>query len=108
MCGEVGRDPLRPRRRDGKADPLEPTGVDFKAVLIPTTSPLRFTSGPPELPGLIAASVWSRSSYIAVPIPRPLPLMIPAVTVSDRPKGWPIASTQSPVSTSRSRPIRPG
>ena len=27
-------------------------------VLIPTTRPSRSISGPPELPGLIAASVW--------------------------------------------------
>ena len=31
------------------------------AVLMPTTSPSAFTSGPPELPGLIAASVCSTS-----------------------------------------------
>ena len=31
------------------------------AVLMPTTSPAAFTSGPPEFPGLIAASVWSMS-----------------------------------------------
>ena len=30
------------------------------AVLIPTTSPAALTSGPPELPELIAASVWMR------------------------------------------------
>ncbi|MDF2708852.1 MAG: hypothetical protein K0R62_4504 [Nonomuraea muscovyensis] len=28
------------------------------AELTPTTSPLPLTSGPPELPGLMAASVW--------------------------------------------------
>ena len=28
------------------------------AESMPTTSPARLTSGPPELPGLIAASVW--------------------------------------------------
>jgi len=27
-------------------------------VLMPMTSPWMFTSGPPELPGLIGASVW--------------------------------------------------
>ena len=32
------------------------------AVLMPITSPARFRSGPPELPGLIAASVWMKSS----------------------------------------------
>ena len=30
------------------------------AVLMPTTSPAALTSGPPELPELIAASVWIR------------------------------------------------
>ena len=30
------------------------------AELMPTKLPLRSTSGPPLLPGLIAASVWSR------------------------------------------------
>ena len=29
------------------------------AELTPTTWPRRLTSGPPELPGLIAASVWT-------------------------------------------------
>ena len=32
------------------------------AVLMPTTSPREDTSGPPELPGLSAASVWITSS----------------------------------------------
>jgi hypothetical protein len=32
------------------------------AVLMPITSPARFSSGPPELPGLMAASVWMKSS----------------------------------------------
>ena len=32
------------------------------AVLMPTTSPCEETSGPPELPGLSAASVWITSS----------------------------------------------
>ena len=31
------------------------------AVLMPMTSPRRFTSGPPLLPGLMAASVWRKS-----------------------------------------------
>ena len=30
-------------------------------MLIPMTSPRMLTSGPPELPGLIAASVWMKS-----------------------------------------------
>ena len=32
------------------------------AVLMPTTSPWRLSSGPPELPGLMAASVWMKLS----------------------------------------------
>ena len=65
------------------------------AVLTPITSPARFTSGPPELPWLMAASVcrkrcqWDRPG-------RAVALMIPAVTVRSRPKGLPMARTQSP------------
>jgi len=32
------------------------------AVLMPTTRPMASTSGPPELPGLMEASVWMKSS----------------------------------------------
>ena len=66
------------------------------ALLMPTTSPCRLSSGPPELPGLIDASVWMKSSYGPWPITRPLALTMPAVTVCSRPKGLPIATTQSP------------
>jgi len=45
-----------------KPIPTEPPLPDTMAVLMPTTSPLRFTSGPPLLPGLMAASVWMKSS----------------------------------------------
>ena len=36
------------------------------AVLMPTTSPAALTSGPPELPEEIAASVWIRPSRIGL------------------------------------------
>ena len=36
------------------------------AVLMPTTWPAALTSGPPELPELIAASVWIRPSSVAL------------------------------------------
>ncbi len=36
---------------------------------MPTTSPRMFTSGPPELPGLIAASVWIAGYVVLVPVP---------------------------------------
>src|SRR2546422_11047598 len=41
-----------------KPMPTEPrTGLSI-AVLMPTTSPRELISGPPELPGVIGASVW--------------------------------------------------
>ena len=53
------------------------------AVLTPMTSPRDLTSGPPELPGLSAASVWMMSS-ISRPdcarSDRPSALTTPAVT----------------------------
>ena len=69
------------------------------AVLMPITSPSRFTSGPPLLPGLMAASVWMKSSRSVMPIPRPFALTMPAVTVPSSPNGSPRANTQSPTST---------
>ena len=63
-------------------------------MLIPINSPRTFTNAPPELPGLIAASVWMKSSYCVMPIrPRPSALTIPKVTVEFNPNGFPIAST---------------
>ena len=32
--------------------------------LMPTTSPFRLNSGPPELPGLTAASVWMNGTQV--------------------------------------------
>ena len=46
---------------DGEADVLGVAG-DAIAVLMPITRPDALRSGPPELPGLIAASVWITSS----------------------------------------------
>jgi hypothetical protein len=54
------------------------------AVLMPTTSPAAVTSGPPEFPGLSAASVWmtlSISRPERVRKERPSALTTPAVTV---------------------------
>jgi hypothetical protein len=41
-----------------KPIPTEPPELVKIELLTPTTSPTAFASGPPELPGLIAASVW--------------------------------------------------
>ena len=48
---------------EGMAKPApakEPLPVMMK-VLMPMSSPCASTSGPPELPGLMAASVWMKS-----------------------------------------------
>jgi hypothetical protein len=66
------------------------------AVLMPTTSPCDETSGPPELPGLSAASVWMTSS-ISRPErdrnDRPRAETTPVVTVDSKPSGLPMAMT---------------
>ena len=65
-------------------------------VLIPTTWPHRSTSGPPELPGLIGASVWIKGCSARPGRMRLRPLTIPRVIVCSRPIGLPIAATSSP------------
>jgi len=44
----------------GMANPM-PCPDGFTAALIPMTAPRASSSGPPELPGLMAASVWMKS-----------------------------------------------
>ena len=41
-----------------KPIPIDPPEGEMIAVLMPITSPSRLNSGPPELPRLMAASVW--------------------------------------------------
>ena len=66
---------------------------------MPITRPWLSSSGPPELPGLIAASVWI-TFLIVKPLgevsSRCLALTIPVVTVRSSPNGLPIATTGSP------------
>ena len=53
-------------------------------VLTPMTRPVLFSSGPPELPWLMAASVWmtwSISDWFGAWMARPMALTIPEVTV---------------------------
>ena len=45
-----------------KPMPIEPPDGEKMAELIPITSPSRLNMGPPELPLLMAASVWMKSS----------------------------------------------
>ena len=69
------------------------SAVTAPAELIPTTCPAMLSSGPPELPWLIAASVWITFEYTRAPFLQTLQLgswtvivrssdeTIPAVTV---------------------------
>src|SRR5215208_5574533 len=69
------------------------------AVLIPTTLPEASASGPPELPGFIAASVWMTFSIRRPLSPlreRPRALTTPAVTLRWNPSGLPIATKSCP------------
>ena len=69
------------------------------------TAPVESTNGPPELPGLIAASVCrafiNELSFEESPAVtgRFFALIIPVVTVPDKPSGEPIAITESPTAT---------
>ena len=65
--------------------------------LMPITSPRRLNSGPPELPGFTAASVWMNGTYESPGSDRYLALTMPEVTVFSKPYGWPMATTHSPI-----------
>ena len=75
------------------------------AELTPITAPVASTNGPPEFPGLIAASVCIAFIKELSPLPFPVvtarffELIIPEVTVPDKPRGEPIAITASPTCT---------
>ena len=76
--------------------------VDSICELTPITWPAALNSGPPELPGLIAASVWMTSSIekpLGEEISRCSALTTPVVSVRSRPNGLPIAYAGSPTST---------
>ena len=79
--------------------------------LIPMTRPLASSSGPPELPGLSAASVW-----ITLSIAKPLGAVsrrwsaetTPVVSVRSSPNGLPIATVGSPTRTEPESPRSSG
>ena len=58
---------------------------------MPMTLPRESTSGPPELPGLMAASVWMNVSPPSVRPGRLTAEMTPVVTVRSSPSGLPTA-----------------
>jgi hypothetical protein len=104
-CGSRSRTVLL-----GTANPMPMFPSDLELVMIavfmPITSPRRLSSGPPELPGLIAASVCSMSFVRPSVIgnARDVALMTPTVTVWSYPNGLPIAITQSPASICEESP----
>ena len=67
-----------------KPIPMLPLDGEIIWALMPITCPELFSSGPPELPGLIAASVWMMFSMIrpfSARIERPVALIMPVVSV---------------------------
>src|SRR6185437_3181960 len=88
-------DVLHEIRRDREADAEPPVGEKM-AEFTPTTLPSMSNSGPPELPRLIGASVWMKSSYGPSWMSRFRAETIPSVTDPPSPNGLPIAITQSP------------
>ena len=77
-----------------KPTPCEPPEREKIAVLMPTTLPAMSISAPPELPGLMAASVWMNTCASERPTSvRASAETMPLVTVWPTPNGLPIAST---------------
>ena len=75
----------------------------MSADTIPITWPSRLTSGPPELPGLTAASTWIRP-WRSGPLlgswkDRLRPEMTPALIEPDSPKGLPTTKASLPTCT---------
>ena len=89
---------------DGTAKPIPtlPPLCDAIWELTPITRPCASSSGPPELPGLIGASVWMTESIwkpSGAWMWRPVPDTMPAVVVCESPNGEPIATASCPVRT---------
>ena len=88
-----------------KPKPMNAPVGEAIQVLMPITSPSMLTSAPPELPGLMAASVWMKSlMFSAGPCVRPTAETMPAVTVDSSPSGLPTARAQSPTCTASESP----
>ena len=94
-----------------KPIPAELPDLETIAELTPITRPALSSSGPPELPGLMAASVWMTpliSRPEAAGRRRPSALMMPEVIERPRPNGLPIAKTVCPTCRSLDEPIGSG
>src|SRR3989454_3768353 len=88
--------------------PSEPPEWDRMWLTIPMTSPCMLNSGPPELPWLIAASVWKNSARdipLKVAFGLRRALMYPTVRVWLAPRGGPTTNTGAPISTASESPM---
>ena len=79
-----------------KPRPSFPPDCDMMNVLTPTTSPRMLTSGPPELPGLIGASVCTKICGESGFTCRATAETSPWVKLLRSPLGLPNANTISP------------
>ena len=88
----------------GMAKPMFWPPRPATAVLMPMTWPLLLARGPPELPGLMAASVWIMP--VRVSSDRLRADTMPRVTVGSprRPRALPMATTSSPTLTAADDP----
>ena len=90
-----------------KPTPEELPEAERMALFTPISRPALSSSGPPELPGLMAASVWMApaiSRYSEVGRWRSSALTMPVVSVRVSPKGLPMAYTVCPMRRSREVP----
>jgi hypothetical protein len=92
--------------------PSPPPELVLICWLMPITLPSAATSGPPELPGLIAASVWIAPGMAKEPLSDWMSRSIAETTPTDSdwrsPNGEPIAATGSPTCTSALEPSGSG
>ena len=104
---ELRDDPFGGIDRHGKSDTDAAATRGEMAVLTPMTSALEFSTGPPELPGLIAASVWMMPRIkrpLSARIDRPRELTMPTVRVRSNPNGLPMTKTFWPTSNLEESP----
>ena len=94
-----------------KPTPSPPPERDWICWLTPITRPSEPTSGPPELPGLIAASVWiapAIENSVSDATLRSTAETIPTDSDPACPNGDPIAATGCPTSTCELSPSGSG
>ena len=90
-----------------KPMPAEAPDGEYIAVLTPTSLPFASSSGPPLLPGLIDASVWTQPLIGRPATPctsLPTAETMPCVSVESSPNGLPMANTDWPTNNSEEEP----